>query len=84
METTKTGFVQPAFKFNCTKMVLRPIQVLELSAANDWKGAFENLDAKAAGKAITYTVKEVAVPDGYKVTVNGGQGQCQCCLDQYA
>ena len=45
-------------------------QVLELSAANDWKGAFENLDAKAAGKAITYTVKEVAVPDGYKVTVN--------------
>ena len=27
-------------------------QVLELSAANDWKGAFENLDAKAAGKAI--------------------------------
>ena len=45
-------------------------QVLELSAANDWKGAFENLDAKEAGKAITYTVKEVAVPDGYKVTVN--------------
>lgn len=45
-------------------------QVLELSAANDWKGAFENLDAKAAGKAITYTVKEVTVPDGYKVTVN--------------
>ena len=32
-------------------------QVLELSAANDWKGAFENLDAKAAGKAIAYTVK---------------------------
>ena len=45
-------------------------QVVELSAANDWKGAFENLDAKAAGKAIAYTVKEVAVPDGYKVTVN--------------
>ena len=45
-------------------------QVLELSAANDWKGAFENLDAKATGKAVTYTVKEVAVPDGYKVTVN--------------
>ena len=45
-------------------------QVVELSAANDWKGAFENLDAKEAGKAITYTVKEVAVPDGYKVTVN--------------
>lgn len=45
-------------------------QVVELSAANDWKGAFENLDAKAAGKAITYTVKEVAVLDGYKVTVN--------------
>lgn len=45
-------------------------QVLELSAANDWKGAFENLDAKATGKAITYTVKEVTVPDGYKVTVN--------------
>ncbi|WP_247926162.1 Cna B-type domain-containing protein [Streptococcus parasanguinis] len=45
-------------------------QVLELSAANDWKGAFENLDAKAAGKAIAYTVKEVTVPDGYKVTVN--------------
>lgn len=45
-------------------------QVVELSAANDWKGAFENLDAKAIGKAITYTVKEVTVPDGYKVTVN--------------
>ncbi|WP_449159814.1 Cna B-type domain-containing protein [Streptococcus sp.] len=44
-------------------------QVVELSAANDWKGAFENLDAKAAGKAIAYTVKEVTVPDGYKVTV---------------
>ena len=45
-------------------------QVVELSVANDWKGAFENLDAKADGKAITYTVKEVAVPEGYKVTVN--------------
>ena len=45
-------------------------QVVELSAANDWKGAFENLDAKAAGKAITYTVKEVAVPEGYQVTAD--------------
>lgn len=45
-------------------------QILELSAANDWKGAFENLDVKVAGKTIRYTVEEVAVPNGYKVTVN--------------
>ena len=65
METTKMVSVQPAFKFNCTKMALQRIKWAELSAANDWKGAVENNDAKAAGKAITYTVKEVAVPDGY-------------------
>ncbi len=50
------GPVQPAFKFNYTKMVLRRIMV-ELSAANDWKGIWKP-DAKEAGKAITYTWKK--------------------------
>ena len=51
METTKTAFVQPAFKFSYTKMDVATDQVVELSAANDWKGAFENLDAKADWKS---------------------------------
>ena len=43
-------------------------QTLELSEANQWQGTFENLDEKAAGKAIHYTVKEENVPEGYAVT----------------
>ncbi len=45
-------------KFNCTKMALRP------ATANDWKGAFENLDAKATGKAII-RLKKLLFPDGF-------------------
>ena len=70
METTQDGLRPASIQVQLYKDGLATDQVVELSAANDWKGAFENLDAKGTGKAITYTVKEVAVPDGYKVTVN--------------
>ena len=39
-------------------------RTLELSEANGWKGTFENLDVKASGREITYTVAEDASPDG--------------------
>ncbi len=44
-------------------------QVVELSVANDWKVLWKPW-CQGRWKAITYTVKEVAVPEGYKVTVN--------------
>ncbi len=45
-------------------------QTLELSEANQWQGTFENLDEKAAGKAIHYTVKEENVPEGYTLSID--------------
>ena len=45
-------------------------QTLELSEANQWQGSFENLDEKAAGKAIHYTVKEENVPEGYTLSID--------------
>lgn len=45
-------------------------QTLELSEANQWQGTFENLDDKAAGKAIHYTVKEENVPEGYTLSID--------------
>lgn len=45
-------------------------QTLELSEANQWQGTFENLDEKAAGKALHYTVKEENVPDGYTLSID--------------
>ena len=45
-------------------------QTLELSEANQWQGTFENLDEKATGKAIHYTVKEENVPEGYTLSID--------------
>ena len=45
-------------------------QTLELSEANQWQGSFENLNEKAAGKAIHYTVKEENVPEGYTLSID--------------
>ena len=42
-----------------------------LNAANSWKHTWSDLAKNAAGKAITYTVKEVSVPDGYTSAVSG-------------
>ncbi|MDE5966808.1 MAG: Cna B-type domain-containing protein, partial [Lachnospiraceae bacterium] len=36
-----------------------------LNAANNWKAAWADLPKYADGKLITYTVKEVSVPDGW-------------------
>lgn len=45
-------------------------QTLELSEANQWQGTFENLDEKATGKTIHYTVKEENVPEGYTLSID--------------
>ena len=42
-----------------------------LDAANSWKHTWSGLDKNAAGKAITYTVKEVSIPDGYVSEISG-------------
>ena len=42
-----------------------------LDAANGWKYTWSGLDKNAAGKAITYTVKETGVPHGYTSTISG-------------
>jgi len=47
-------------------------KTLVLSEDNGWTGAFTNLDEKAAGVAIVYTVDEVNVPDGYEKSVASG------------
>ena len=42
-----------------------------LNAANSWKHTWEDLDAKANGVAIAYTVEEVAVPAYYEKDITG-------------
>lgn len=42
-----------------------------LDAANSWKHTWSGLDRNAAGKAITYTVKEVSIPGGYVSEISG-------------
>ena len=49
--------------------------VIELSEENKWTYTFSDLDEKINGKAINYTVEEVDVPEGYKVTItDDGKG----------
>ena len=45
-------------------------QTLVLNVANNWSGSFTDLDVNKAGKAIAYTIEEVAVAD-YKSEVTG-------------
>ncbi|KXT77481.1 Cna B-type domain-containing protein [Streptococcus sp. DD13] len=45
-------------------------QEVELSSSNNWTATFQDLDQKAAGKDIVYTVKEAEVPSGYEVTID--------------
>lgn len=46
-------------------------KVATASAATGWKYSFEQLAKYEAGKEITYTVEEVAVPEGYTAKVEG-------------
>lgn len=46
-------------------------KVATASEATGWKYSFEKLAKYEAGKAITYTVEEVAVPKGYTAKVDG-------------
>ena len=45
-------------------------KTLELNKDNNWSGSFTDLDVNKAGKAIAYTIEEVAVTD-YKPEVTG-------------
>ena len=50
-------------------------EVIELSADNKWTYTFTDLVEKANGKAISYTVEEVDVPEGYQVSkIDDGKG----------
>ncbi|MBX9075724.1 Cna B-type domain-containing protein [Streptococcus anginosus] len=46
-------------------------KVVTVSEATGWKYSFEKLAKYEAGKEITYTVEEVAVPEGYTAKVDG-------------
>ena len=46
-------------------------KVVTVSEATGWKYSFEKLAKYEAGKEITYTVEEVAVPEGYTPKVDG-------------
>jgi len=46
-------------------------QAVTLKADNRWSHIWNNLPKNAAGKAIEYTVAEVAVPDGYTSEITG-------------
>ena len=50
-------------------------EVVELSDDNKWTYTFTDLVEKANGKAISYTVEEVDVPEGYQVSkIDNGKG----------
>ncbi|MEE0956098.1 MAG: Cna B-type domain-containing protein, partial [Eubacterium sp.] len=44
---------------------------VELNDTNKWSYTWSDLDAKKAGKEISYSVEEVKVPEGYEVSVTG-------------
>ena len=46
---------------------------VELSADNDWTYVWEVAHLDADGKEITYTVKELSVPDGYEAAYTSGE-----------
>ncbi len=46
-------------------------KTVTLSAENDWSATFADLDKKANGKDIAYTVVETVVPAGYTAEVTG-------------
>ena len=48
-----------------------PGKTLTLTATNNWKGSFADLDEYKAGKKIVYTVKEEEVGNGYDSKVIG-------------
>ncbi|MEO1770388.1 Cna B-type domain-containing protein [Candidatus Enterococcus ferrettii] len=48
-------------------------KAVELSEDNKWTTTWMNLDEKDAGKMITYTVKELNVPDEYEVTYDDAE-----------
>lgn len=56
---------------------------LELSAANGWNGAFEDLPVYRGGERIKYTVTEKNVPDGYKFRVEGDAGKAFSIINTY-
>ena len=45
-------------------------ETLVLNKANNWTGTFTDLDEKASGEVIEYTVEEVEV-EGYETAVTG-------------
>ncbi len=46
-------------------------KTLTLSASNSWTSTFTNLDAKASGNNINYTVDEASIPSGYTRSITG-------------
>lgn len=45
-------------------------KTLVLNKANNWAGTFSDLDEKASGRTVEYTIEEVKV-DGYTTTISG-------------
>ncbi|SUO81043.1 Cna B-type domain-containing protein [Streptococcus equinus] len=58
-------------------------KVTTLSAANNWQANFTDLDIKADGKVIDYTVKEVTVPKGYKDKVTADKSNNVTITNSY-
>lgn len=48
-------------------------KTLVLTATNNWTGTFADLDEYANGEQIAYTVKEVAIGNGYVTVISGDQ-----------
>lgn len=57
-------------------------KTVTLSEANRWEDSFTDLDEKAEGAEITYTVQEVEVP-GYTNTVNGDANRGFVIINAY-
>ncbi|WP_036730115.1 Cna B-type domain-containing protein, partial [Peptoniphilus mikwangii] len=48
-----------------------PGKTLTLTKANNWTGSFTNLDEYKDGKKIKYTIREVAIGNGYVSVITG-------------
>lgn len=67
-ENNKDGIRPKTIKVQLYANGQKSGDVVELSEANKWTYTFSNLPENSKGKAISYTVREVEVPQGYVVT----------------
>ena len=60
-----------SFQLESSLDSLNPMPAVKVTAKENWSYTWTDLDEKAGGQTIVYTVDEVAVPDFYEKEISG-------------